>query len=201
MPSPALEAALERSRRLGAFGPGPIADHIAHSAAFVQALEPIESGGVVLDLGSGGGLPGLVLIEARPDLQFVLLDAMEKRTALLVEAVAALGATARCQVITGRAEEVGRSELRGTAAAVTARSFGPPGVTAECAAPFLRVGGRLIVSEPPKPSERWPMAGVQVLGLALGAASPGGVQVLEQRTSCPEAYPRRNGIPAKRPLF
>jgi 16S rRNA (guanine527-N7)-methyltransferase len=107
-------------------------------------------------------------------------------------------------VLLGRAEIVGRSERRGSFDAVVARSFGPPAVTAECAAPLLRPGGRLVVSEPPDGTEeRWPEDGVAAFGLARGARLPGppGIQVLTQVEPCPEAYPRRDGLPAKRPLF
>ncbi|HEY6533152.1 MAG TPA: RsmG family class I SAM-dependent methyltransferase [Acidimicrobiales bacterium] len=202
IPSPALQEALERSRRLGALGPGPIRTHVDHAAAFLEALAAVPAGSTVVDLGSGGGVPGLVVLEARPDLSLVLLDAMEKRTALLVEAVAAMGAGDRCRVVTGRAEDMGRSdELRGAAVAVLARSFGPPAVTAECGSPFLALGGRLVVSEPPQVSNRWPVAGLAQLGLEIAPDSVPGAQVLVQRAPCPARFPRRNGIPAKRPLF
>jgi 16S rRNA (guanine527-N7)-methyltransferase len=61
------------------------------------------------------------------------------------------------------------------------------------------VGGRLLVSEPPSPAERWPEA-VSVLGLRVGDRIHG-VQVLEQDDPCPDRFPRRTGVPAKRPLF
>lgn len=199
--SPALMGALDRARRLGVLGPGPVEAHIKHAQAFVVALQPIPAGSTVVDLGSGAGVPGLILVEARPDLQIVLLDAMRKRTALLEEAVASLAATDRCQVVTGRAEDVGRSALRGTAAAVTARSFGRPAVTAECGSPLLAVSGVLIVSEPPEEEDRWPSEGLLSLGLVPASSSVPGVQILEQCTLCPDVYPRRNGLPAKRPLF
>jgi 16S rRNA (guanine527-N7)-methyltransferase len=206
IPSPPLMAALERARRLGVLGPGPAVDHVTHTEAFLRALAPLAPGSTVIDLGSGGGVPGLVVLEARPDLAVVLVDAMDRRTALLTEAVTAMGAGERCRVITGRAEELGRSpDLRGTADAVTARSFGPPAVTAECGAPFLAVGGRLVVSEPPQGADqgadRWPAIELEEVGLVPEPVGIAGVRVLVQRTPCPERFPRRNGVPAKRPLF
>jgi 16S rRNA (guanine527-N7)-methyltransferase len=76
-------------------------------------------------------------------------------------------------------------------------------VTAECAAPLLAVGGLLVVSEPPD-GRRWPASALEPLGMAVegmvrGAA--GTFQRLRQVTPCPDRYPRRVGIPAKRPLF
>ena len=78
-----------------------------------------------------------------------------------------------------------------------ARGFGPPAVTAECAAPFLAMGGRLLTSEPP--DERpWPSEALAQLGLTPRRRRHG-VMVLEQVRLCPGRFPRRS--PAKRPLF
>jgi 16S rRNA (guanine527-N7)-methyltransferase len=192
-----LLAQLERSRSLGFLGPGPIEAHVAHADAFLAALVPVR--GTVVDLGSGGGVPGLVVAVQRPDLHVVLLDAMGKRCRFLEEAVTALSLDA--EVVEGRAEVIGRSALRGSADAVLARSFGPPATTAECAAPLLRTGGRLIVSEPPQGPDRWPAAALAVLGLRPDDPADHPVRVLTQVAPCPERYPRRDGIPAKRPLF
>jgi 16S rRNA (guanine527-N7)-methyltransferase len=196
-----LTALLERARDHGFLGPGPVADQLAHAEAFLAPLE--GRAGPVLDLGSGGGVPGLVIAARRPDLEVVLLDANAKRAALLATALEALGATGRCSVAVGRAEDLGRGPLRGRFDAVTARSFGRPATTAECGAPFLQVGGLLIVSEPPDGEGRWPADGVAAMGLVPGSAlaGPPRLQVLEQRSPCPAELPRRDGVPAKRPLF
>jgi 16S rRNA (guanine527-N7)-methyltransferase len=202
LPSPALLEALERARRLGVLGPGPVDAHVAHASGFLEALAPVPRDGLVVDLGSGGGVPGLMVAEARPDLRVVLLDAMEKRTALLDDAVVAMGVADRVRVVTGRAEILGRDRsFRGTASAVTARSFGPPAATAECAAPLLQVGGLLIVSEPPDGPDRWPADELSALGLEATDVDVPGMKVLRQAVPCPERYPRRDGLPAKRPLF
>jgi 16S rRNA (guanine527-N7)-methyltransferase len=102
------------------------------------------------------------------------------------------------RVAGARAEVLGRQPgERGRHQAVVARGFGPPPVTAECGAPFLEVGGRLLTSEPP--DERpWPEAPLGALGLVV-AGRRAGVMVLEQARPCPERFPRR--APAKHPLF
>jgi 16S rRNA (guanine527-N7)-methyltransferase len=201
VPEPELVSQLERARDLGFLGPGSVVAHIDHAAGFVAALTGVH--GVVIDLGSGGGIPGLVVAIRRPDLDLVLVDAMAKRCRFLRSAVAALELGDRVEIVEGRAEDVGRGALRSTAGAVMARSFGPPATTAECAAPLLRVGGLLIVSEPPEGPSRWPAAGVAELGLHLAVRSTDGprLQVLEQVAVCPDRFPRRVGVPAKRPLF
>jgi 16S rRNA (guanine527-N7)-methyltransferase len=199
---PRLVAQLERARTLGFLGPGPVQDHVHHSLGFLPALAEVT--GLVADLGAGGGVPGLPLALARPDLHLVLVDSGQRRVDFLAEAVQALELGDRVRVLGGRAELVGRGDLRGTCDAVVARGFGPPAVTAECAAPLLRVGGRLVVSEPPEVVRgRWPEDELAALGLRPGAAmgGPPRLQLLEQVVACPPAYPRRDGVPGKRPLF
>ncbi|HEX4866714.1 MAG TPA: RsmG family class I SAM-dependent methyltransferase [Acidimicrobiales bacterium] len=197
----ALDAVLERSRALGFLGPGAIAEQRRHAEAF-QALLP-DDPALAVDLGSGGGLPGLVLAAALPRTRWVLLDAMTKRTAFLEGVVLELGWQERVEVVTGRAEDLARAR-RATVDVVVARGFGPPAVTAECGAPLLRAGGVLVVSEPPgSTGERWPAAGLAELGLALDTvvAGPPAFARLLAATPCPQRYPRRTGVPAKRPLF
>jgi 16S rRNA (guanine527-N7)-methyltransferase len=192
---------LHRARDLGFLGPGPVEAHIGNAASFLEALAGTT--GTVLDLGTGGGVPGLVVGVARPDLELVLLESRTRRCEHLQAAADALGLQAR--IAEGRAETLARTSLRGTLDAVLARSFGSPAVTAECGAPFLRVGGVLLVSEPPGPprAERWPERPLDALGLEVGSrvGHEPAVQVLRQVRACPETAPRREGLPAKRPLF
>jgi 16S rRNA (guanine527-N7)-methyltransferase len=200
---------------LGFLGPGPVDTHIDHARGFAIGLDAPP--GRFLDLGSGGGVPGLVLALDWPDADAVLLDSSERRCAFLREAVERLGLDGRVDVVRQRAEEAGRSPtLRGAFDLVVARSFGPPAVTAECAAPFLRVAGHLVVSEPPSDfatatatatartgADRWPPDALAQLGLAPDAAwrEPYAYQSLIQHSPCSDRYPRRVGQPAKRPLF
>ena len=187
---------LHEARDLGFLGPGPVEFHVEHARGYLPPLAGLS--GEALDLGAGGGIPGLVLAVERPDLAWTFLDAMTKRTAFLERAVARLGLT-NVTVRTARAEEV--PDLRGRFAAVVARSFGAPPVTAECAAPLLQVGGRLIVSEPPDAEDRWSGAGLVGLSAPEKLVGPPSLVVLTQLTACPDRYPRRTGMPAKRPLW
>jgi 16S rRNA (guanine527-N7)-methyltransferase len=159
----------------------------------------------VLDLGSGGGVPGLVLAERWSEVEITLLDAQARRVRFLDAAVAELGWGGRVVAIHGRAEELGRAPgHRGAYDLVTSRSFGPPAVTAECGGPFLRLGGVLVVAEPPGAPERWPAEGLAVLGLRdEGTVSAGDATVrrLRQATVVADRFPRRPGLPARRPLF
>jgi 16S rRNA (guanine527-N7)-methyltransferase len=132
----------------------------------------------------------------------VLLDANARRGAFLEQVVAHLRLADRVTVVVERAERAARDAAwRGTFDLVVARSFGPPAVTAECASGFLRVGGQLVVSEPPTDAgDRWPEGSLGELGL-VDRARRGSVRVLEQASRVSERFPRRVGIPAKRPLW
>jgi 16S rRNA (guanine527-N7)-methyltransferase len=141
-----------------------------------------------------------------PNSTWVLLEANRRRAGFLVEAIAALELADRVRVRHQRAEETGRdSALRGRADLVVIRSFGPPAVSAECAAPLLRVGGAIVIAEPPagRDESRWPQSGLDQLGLSRGRAisDPIALQRLDQVEVCPARFPRRTGIPSKRPLF
>jgi 16S rRNA (guanine527-N7)-methyltransferase len=200
-----LGAVLDESRRLGFLGPGPVEQHVEHATAYLDALGGEGTGTLAVDLGSGGGVPGLVMAVALPGSTWLLLDANQRRTAFLRAAVEQLGVAERVSVQTERAEVAGRSDvLRGGADVVVARSFSAPPVTAECAAPFLRVGGRLIVSEPPAGSnDRWDEAGLADLGLVVEERIDGPPRLvrIRQATPCPARFPRRTGVPGKRPLW
>jgi hypothetical protein len=188
---------LEEAARLGLLGPGPVGPAIEHARRFGDALGAARR---VLDLGSGGGLPGLVVAAGRPELELVLLDGRGQRTDFLRRAVGRLGWGERVEVLHIRAEIAGRDPVwRAGFDAVTARSFGSPSRTAECGAPFLRVGGQLIVSEPPTPTpDRWPPPGLALLGLERRAVSVSGVASFLQVALCPDRFPRRRLLP---PVF
>jgi 16S rRNA (guanine527-N7)-methyltransferase len=200
----ALDAVLAEARGLGFLGPGPAGAHRAHAAAFTAALAGRPTGHGV-DLGTGGGVPGLVLATALPGWAWDLVETAARRAAFLERAVDRLGLGDRVRVRHLRAEDLGRRPAeRAGPDVVTARSFGPPAVTAECAAPLLRPGGLLLVSEPPAGGgDRWPAGGLGLLGLVLVERRPGppALAVLRQDAPCPARYPRRPGLPAKRPLW
>jgi len=199
------EAALLRARDLGFLGPGPIDRQVGHALGFARAWDSCSSDppDSLVDLGSGGGLPGLVLAAEWPGTSVVLVESMVRRARFLGVIRDELD-WPNLAVEARRAEELGRDPAyRGRVALVTARGFGPPAATAECGAPLLRLGGRLIVSEPPDDRDRWPEAPLATLGLLPEGRirAPAGYIVLRQERLAPEGFPRRVGQPTKRPLF
>jgi 16S rRNA (guanine527-N7)-methyltransferase len=152
-----------------------------------------------------------VVAASWPEAELVLLDAGTRRTAFLRRAVAECEFGDRVTVVHQRAELFGREVgARHSFDGVLVRSFGPPAVVAECAAPLLKKQGSVVVSEPPEsegwgeaPEGRWPASGLRECGLEAAEYLRGafGYQVLRQVELCPEKFPRRDGVPAKKPLF
>ena len=211
----ALAKVLEDGRDLGFLGPGPVEPHIRHAETLADLLS--RRSGRFIDLGSGAGVPGLVLALAWPDTHAVLIDSAQRRCEFLAEATDRLGLAERVVVRCGRAEDLARApELRDACELVVARSFGAPAVVAECGVGFLAPAGTLVVTEPPPhdiapdaasaaaPPERWPPAGLARLGLVLTAElrqGEVGVVVLGKDGPTDARWPRRSGVPRKRPLW
>jgi 16S rRNA (guanine527-N7)-methyltransferase len=196
------------ARRRGFLGPGPAANQLWRSLAFAAMPPGAPPPELAVDLGSGGGIPGLVLALHWPESRWALLESNHRRADWLASAALALGVSARAQVVNERAELVGRGSLRYQADLVTARGFAGPAATAECGAPLLHPGGRLLVADPPAGTGRWSREGLALLGLRLEAsetigtpAGPTSITSILVEELCPERYPRRVGVPAKRPLF
>lgn len=112
--------------------------HILNSAALVQYL-PLS--GSVADIGSGAGLPGVVIAAMRPELEVLLIEPMERRTTWLTEVVAEVG-LGNVQVKRGRAEEFdGAFEVD----AVTSRAVAPLSKLVRISMPLVRVGGEMVI--------------------------------------------------------
>jgi 16S rRNA (guanine527-N7)-methyltransferase len=165
-----------------------------------------------VDLGSGGGVPGIVLALARPSVRWLLVDSVAKKAAALRSFVAELDLQ-RASVSAERAEVLGRDPgHRENHDLVTARACAPLPVLAEYALPLLRVGGTLIAWKGPvsmsDPELVTGAAALEALGGGIlrvvdpGMAALGGhrLVVVEKLGSTPERFPRRSGVPLRRPL-
>lgn len=169
----------------------------------------------VLDVGSGGGVPGLVLACVMPGVRFTLLDATAKKTAFLERAARAIG-LGNVEVVTARAESLGqdRGEKAGAGRigghresydAVLARAVGRMATLAEITVPFAKVGGLCVLTKGARAEEELVEAKAALHLLHAAHAGTietptGRVVVLEKLRSTPKAYPRRDGEPKKSPL-
>lgn len=160
--SASLTEVLARAQQLGFLGDRPIEEVVEHSQAFVRALDGVT--GTVLDLGSGGGIPGLVIAAERPDLLVTLLDRRAKRTDFLERHVRRLGWSERVDVVQDDADLWWR-RLAHRFDGVVARGFGPPEVTLRTAVRYLAPEGIIVISDPPS-GDRWPPELLAELGLA-----------------------------------
>ena len=183
-----LRAALEEPARLGILG-ADIDAAIGHARQFAPALRPARR---IVDLGSGSGMPGLVL---------AVDDAGPRRWCCSTPASAApiscAAPSAGWVWPTGSRWSAGRRRCsaailphRGAFDAVVARAFGPPAMVAECGAPLLRLGGQLLVSEPPDGgSGRWPAEGLARAGAAPGRRAAPAPGLLHAGRGLPGALP------------
>lgn len=153
------------AQRIGALGPRPIDDAIDHARAFVDALPPDVRR--IIDLGSGAGIPGLVVADALHEATVVLVDRRAKRTDALALAVAGLGWRERVSVICADVESLVRNPVHaGSYDAVISRGFGPHETTLRLSAGLARSGGIVVISEPPAGEpNRWSAALVKDLSL------------------------------------
>jgi len=200
--------ALEEARSRGFLGPGPLSPQVAHAIGFAEAWNAVRSGPptAAADVGSGGGVPALPLAMRWPATMWLLIETAAKRAAFLAEAVDRLELRDRVSVANDRAERVGRHpDRRGAFELVTARSLGLPAIAAELGAPLLRPGGLMVVSEPPGgDANRWPADGLGALGLGpalMVTVTAGTFAVITCQSAAPDRFPRKPGLPAKRPLF
>jgi 16S rRNA (guanine527-N7)-methyltransferase len=163
-----------------------------------------------VDLGSGGGVPGILLAVARPETAWVLVESVRKKADMLASFAVALG-LGNVTVVAERAEIVGRDpEHRERHDLVTARACAALPVLVEYALPLLRTGGSLLAWKGTLPGDELQAGRIAAveLGGAEPAVQPSGVAALGEHRfvlvrklgPTPARYPRRPGDPARRPL-
>lgn len=186
--------------------------HFLEPLALLAALEEIDAlGKTAIDIGSGAGFPGLPIKIVRPALRLTLLEANAKRAAFLERLVQRLSLE-RVTVVNDRAEEVAHNpEHREAYELVLARAVAPLPTLVELTLPFLRLGGVLAA---PKgsgaPREvREAAAALRACGGHVesihplqvpGAETSPTLVIVRKASDTPQRFPRRTGIPAKRPL-
>jgi len=223
-----LRADAERSGLTSITDPDAVARlHFLDSLSGLRS-GAFPDGAAVADVGAGGGLPGIALALARPGLRLTLIESHHRRAEFMRQAVAGLG-IAGAAVVTARAEAAGRDPaLREQFEVVVSRAVAAPAIALEFMSPLAKLGGRVVaywgpatLSPPSAPLSQVLGRGdggkgsstigevAAELGLRLDRVDaftlPGGDEqralwIFEKIAATPSRYPRREGIPAKRPL-
>ena len=181
--------------------------HIFDALTLLPTLDDLPDAPSLLDIGTGGGVPGIPLAIARPDLKVTMLDATAKKAAL-VESFADELSLDNARVVTGRAESLAAhpaGELRDAFDVVTARALGRVAVAAELCVPCAKVGGRIVLVKGEKAPQELEEArpALHMLHATYIDTLPtptGQIVVLDKARPTPKKYPRRDGEPKRAPL-
>lgn len=183
--------------------------HVADSLSAL-ALPEVRSAGNALDLGAGGGFPGIPLAEFLPRCEFTLIDSVGRKVDFINEVILALGLE-NARAIKTRSEDWGAGRGREAHDLVTARAVAPLSVLAELSSPLLREGGHLVAwkGEPEADEERVIADNPDRLAMGIDrvesvtpfrGSRPRNLYVLVKTGPTPEGLPRRPGMARKRPL-
>ncbi len=152
-----LLSVLQLAKDGGVIGNTDLALEVARARVFSRVLGTFSNIQHLLDIGSGGGLPGLVVANDFPELNITLIDRREKRTDLLRRQAHRLRQGAPGASIDVICADVNSLHRNAIFDVITSRSFGSPDVVLETALPLLAPNGHLLVSEPPNTNgDRWP---------------------------------------------
>jgi 16S rRNA (guanine527-N7)-methyltransferase len=179
--------------------------HILDSLTLLPLLAEMPGGSSVVDVGSGGGLPGIPLAIVLPALKFTLLEATGKKVEFLSRATSVLGLR-NVAVVNDRAERAGQDPRhRERYDVVVARAVGPLAVIAELTVPLEKVGGRVLLIKGQKADEELAAAKQALHELhAVHAGTidtpTGRIVVLEKPRKTPAKFPRKDGEPKRAPL-
>lgn len=186
--------------------------HFLDSLTVARALaEPVDKDIRLIDVGTGAGIPGIPLKILRPEIRLVLLDATARKARFLEHIIAQLGLDG-VEITVGRAEEVAHQpDYRERFGVVLSRAVAGLSALVELTLPFCAVGGRFIaqkkgdiedeVNQASRAIDRLggKLVGVENIDLPE-FADQRRLVIIDKVSPTPEKYPRRPGIPVKRPL-
>jgi 16S rRNA (guanine527-N7)-methyltransferase len=215
---PAAEPALDELLRLLASPRAPISAstvsaardvHIADSLSGLE-LHPVRSAGRLADLGSGAGLPGLVLAAALPEARVDLIESTDRKCEFLRQAIERMG-IGNSAVVCERSEDWASGDGREAYDTVTARAVGGLATLAELASPLLREGGVLAAwkgrrdpeeeAAVARAADRLAMEPIEVRSVRPYSGSRDRhIHLLRKNGPTPNGLPRRPGMAAKRPF-
>ena len=183
--------------------------HYAESLELLRIIRLESSGDTLADVGSGGGFPGLVIAAAEPGLSVHLVEPLQKRARLLQDMAAALGLR-NVTVHAQRAEEAGRGSLRDAVSIVTARAVASLPELIEYTAPLAAAGGLLALPKGTGVAAELAAANAALAALDLArhavvamraeVSGTHAVVLLWKMGATPAGFPRRAGVPRRRPL-
>ena len=204
-----LQALLEANERFNLTAvTDPAGAWVRHVQDSLTLVPFIASAGAkrVIDVGSGGGLPGMPLAIAMPDVEFTLLESTGKKAAFLSDTARTLGC-ANVRVVNERAEAAGQDHRahRATYDIAVSRAVGRLNVLAELTVPFVREGGTVLCIKGAQAPEEVAEAKQALYRLHAQVADlvrtpTGTVVVIEKVRATPRSYPRSPGEPKRRPL-
>ncbi len=185
---------------------------IAESLRLLPAVDAASGPGTeAIDIGTGGGIPGVPLAIARPDMRWTLVDATAKKIAFLQDVIAELSIP-NVVLYHGRIEELAHEpHMRGRYQVLTARAVSSLSALLELGLPMIRTGGALLLPKGPDIAGELEaaMAAARILGGSIashdvlpdaGTGVETRLVVATKERETPAAYPRRAGMPARSPL-
>jgi 16S rRNA (guanine527-N7)-methyltransferase len=165
--------------------------HLDESLAALETVQRFE--GPIVDVGSGGGAPGIPLAHALPQRDVTLLEATRRKCDFLERWTTELP---NLRVVCGRAEE----QPVDTWGVAVAKALAPPPVAAEWCLPLVASGGAAVLYVGPTAQADRVAHVAGLLAAELEADSPPGLLVLRKVGPTPPGFPRRPGVARKRPL-
>lgn len=172
--------------------------HIEESLALLDHAQPPDTG-LVADIGSGGGIPGMPWAIVRPQLRMVLIEADQRKASVLTHISGKLGLR-NVEVVAKRAEEVGQDpQFREQFDLAISRATAPPAVLCELALPLLTVGGHLIAHVGHDVTSEECVVAADECGGDVPVVADGYLTIAKAHTT-PSQYPRRVGLPLRKPL-
>jgi hypothetical protein len=200
----ALEAAWLPARRAGVLGSATTEELREHAAGFIPAACGVLDPVVGIDLGTGAGVPGLLLALRLPQSRWTLVDSSERRCELALSATRALSVQDRVEVRHGRAEDLAHDvNYRAGYSLVVARLFGPPSELAEIGIPFVADGGTLAVSVTAETTAVWRagLNGLPVRELEFRERKAGSFLHVERFGEVEKSWPRRQRRRQRDPIL
>jgi len=174
--------------------------HVVEVLDLLDATAP-AAGARAVDVGAGAGVPGIPMAVLRPDLRVALIESDARKAGFLTHVAGALQ-LGNLEVLPIRAEDAARRrDLRDGFDLAVSRALAPPPVMCELSLPLVRAGGLMaaLVGDAEQAAADCAYA-AEVCGGGAPRTAPGGVLLVDKLRATPEEYPRRAGVPLRRPL-